>query len=67
MWHCGILILSTLLLPVIYGHSAFTCEPIAVPRCIGMSYNMTFFPNFLGHYDQRIAAAQMEVSRTFHQ
>ncbi|XP_073488184.1 frizzled-6 [Aquarana catesbeiana] len=60
MWHCGILILSTLLLPVIYGHSAFTCEPIAVPRCIGMSYNMTFFPNFLGHYDQRIAAAQME-------
>lgn len=60
MWHCGLIVVSTLLLPVIYGHSAFTCEPIIVPRCIRMHYNMTFFPNPLGHYDQRIAAAHME-------
>ncbi|KAM9308447.1 frizzled-6 [Gastrophryne carolinensis] len=31
-----------------------------VPRCMGMSYNMTFFPNLLEHYDQAIAAAHME-------
>lgn len=27
-----------------------------------MSYNMTFFPNMLGHYDQDIAALAMKVS-----
>ena len=27
-----------------------------------MAYNMTFFPNLMGHYDQSIAAVEMEVS-----
>lgn len=27
-----------------------------------MPYNMTFFPNIMGHYDQDTAALQMEVS-----
>lgn len=26
-----------------------------------MSYNMTFFPNMMDHYDQDVAAALMEV------
>ncbi|KAM4689385.1 frizzled-6 [Discoglossus pictus] len=56
----GILLLGTLLLPIVHGHSLFTCEPIKVPRCMGMNYNMTFFPNLMEHYDQDIAALRME-------
>lgn len=44
------------------AHSLFTCEPIKVHRCLGMPYNMTFFPNMMDHYDQDIAATYMEVS-----
>ncbi|XP_030073424.1 frizzled-6 [Microcaecilia unicolor] len=43
----------------VQGHSLFTCEPVVVPRCVGMSYNMTFFPNLMGHYDQDIAAVEL--------
>ncbi|XP_006000469.1 frizzled-6 [Latimeria chalumnae] len=46
--------------PLVHTHSLFTCEPITVPRCLGMSYNMTFFPNMMGHYDQDAAAVKME-------
>uniref|UniRef100_A0A3Q0R1F9 Frizzled-6 n=1 Tax=Amphilophus citrinellus TaxID=61819 RepID=A0A3Q0R1F9_AMPCI len=42
------------------AHSLFTCEPIRVHRCWTMSYNMTFFPNMMGHYDQDIAHSHME-------
>uniref|UniRef100_A0A3B5QFN6 Frizzled-6 n=1 Tax=Xiphophorus maculatus TaxID=8083 RepID=A0A3B5QFN6_XIPMA len=42
------------------SHSLFTCEPIKVHRCLGMPYNMTFFPNMMDHYDQEIAASKME-------
>lgn len=49
-------------LPLVRGHSLFTCEPITVPRCMKMTYNMTFFPNLMGHYDQEIAAVEMKVS-----
>ena len=44
------------------AHSLFTCEPIRVHRCLGVPYNMTFFPNMMEHYDQDIAASNMEVS-----
>ncbi|XP_021118411.1 frizzled-6 [Heterocephalus glaber] len=47
-------------LPLARGHSLFTCEPISVPRCTRMAYNLTFFPNLMGHYDQGIAAVEME-------
>uniref|UniRef100_A0A3P8Z6K0 Frizzled-6 n=1 Tax=Esox lucius TaxID=8010 RepID=A0A3P8Z6K0_ESOLU len=43
-----------------YSHSLFTCEPIKEPRCLGMQYNLTFFPNMMEHYDQDIAANRME-------
>ncbi|XP_071253058.1 frizzled-6-like isoform X1 [Salvelinus alpinus] len=43
-----------------HAHSLFTCEPIKVHRCLGMLYNMTFFPNMMEHYDQDIAASRME-------
>ncbi|KAJ0000103.1 hypothetical protein NQD34_011945 [Periophthalmus magnuspinnatus] len=43
-----------------HAHSLFTCEPIRVHRCQEMSYNMTFFPNMMEHYDQDIAASKME-------
>ncbi|KAG9478562.1 hypothetical protein GDO78_012288, partial [Eleutherodactylus coqui] len=66
MWCLGVPILCALLLPVVEGHSLFTCEPIMVPRCMGMSYNMTFFPNLLEHYDQAIAATKMEKEQSTH-
>ncbi|NXJ36553.1 FZD6 protein, partial [Ciconia maguari] len=59
----GVLVFSatcSLLLTLVRGHSLFTCEPITVSRCSGMPYNMTFFPNIMGHYDQDTAALQME-------
>lgn len=52
----------SLLLTLVRGHSLFTCEPITISRCSEMPYNMTFFPNIMGHYDQDTAALQMEVS-----
>lgn len=55
-------LLTCIFLPLIRGHSLFTCEPITVPRCMKMAYNMTFFPNLMGHYDQSTAAVEMEVS-----
>lgn len=63
----GIFVLLTLslILNLTHGHSLFTCEPITIPRCSGMAYNMTFFPNVMGHYDQQTAAARMGVSCSF--
>lgn len=53
-------LLACVFLPLVRGHSLFTCEPITVPRCLKMAYNMTFFPNLMGHYDQGIAAVEMQ-------
>uniref|UniRef100_A0A8C5KG12 Frizzled-6 n=1 Tax=Jaculus jaculus TaxID=51337 RepID=A0A8C5KG12_JACJA len=54
------ILLLCIFLPLIRGHSLFTCEPITVPRCMKMDYNMTFFPNLMGHYDQGAAAVEMK-------
>ncbi|XP_072118757.1 frizzled-6-like [Mobula birostris] len=53
-------LLILLVIPWSQGHSLFTCEPITFHRCEGLSYNMTFFPNKLEHYDQDTAAVAME-------
>ncbi|XP_059827306.1 frizzled-6-like isoform X1 [Hypanus sabinus] len=53
-------LLILLVIPWSQGHSLFTCEPITIHQCEGLSYNMTFFPNKLEHYDQHIAAGAME-------
>ncbi|XP_069371302.1 frizzled-3a isoform X1 [Paralichthys olivaceus] len=42
------------------SHSLFTCEPITLRMCQGLSYNSTFMPNILNHYDQQTAALAME-------
>ncbi|XP_026088671.1 frizzled-3 isoform X1 [Carassius auratus] len=42
------------------SHSLFTCEPITLRMCQGLSYNTTFMPNLLNHYDQQTAALAME-------
>ncbi|CAM4689557.1 hypothetical protein PO909_010402 [Leuciscus waleckii] len=42
------------------SHSMFTCEPITLRMCQGLSYNTTFMPNLLNHYDQQTAALAME-------
>lgn len=44
------------------SHSMFTCEPITLRMCQGLSYNTTFMPNLLNHYDQQTAALAMEVN-----
>uniref|UniRef100_A0A8C5G407 Frizzled-6 n=1 Tax=Gouania willdenowi TaxID=441366 RepID=A0A8C5G407_GOUWI len=56
LWLC----LALMLMGICSGHSLFTCEPIKVHRCLGINYNMTFFPNMMEHYDQDIAASYME-------
>ena len=43
------------------SHSEFTCEPIRLRMCQDLSYNTTFMPNLLNHYDQQTAALAMEV------
>lgn len=55
-----IMLWTCVFLPLIKGHSLFTCEPITVSRCMKMAYNMTFFPNLMGHYDQNTAAMEMK-------
>ena len=64
MWGPGVALVFLVLAGVghSHGHSDFTCEPIKVPRCLNMPYNMTYFPNMMEHYDQDIAASKMEVS-----
>nr|XP_055043222.1 frizzled-3a isoform X2 [Misgurnus anguillicaudatus] len=42
------------------SHSMFTCEPITLRMCQGLTYNTTFMPNLLNHYDQQTAALAME-------
>ncbi|XP_076873590.1 frizzled-3a [Brachyhypopomus gauderio] len=42
------------------SHSAFTCEPITLRMCFNLTYNTTFMPNLLNHYDQQTAALAME-------
>lgn len=44
------------------SHSMFTCEPITLRMCQGLTYNTTFMPNLLNHYDQQTAALAMEVN-----
>ncbi|XP_053736498.1 frizzled-6-like [Synchiropus splendidus] len=56
----GPLVVLLLCLGSCHAHSLFTCEPIHVHRCFGLSYNMTYFPNMMEHYDQDIAASHME-------
>lgn len=57
LWTC----LALMWLGSSSAHSSFTCEPIKVHRCLGMPYNMTFFPNMMDHFDQDIAATNMKV------
>ncbi|XP_048840942.1 frizzled-3-like isoform X4 [Brienomyrus brachyistius] len=45
---------------VVESHSAFSCEPITLRMCQNLSYNTTFMPNLLNHYDQQTAALAME-------
>ncbi|XP_003219482.1 frizzled-6 [Anolis carolinensis] len=55
-----LLLTWSLIFSLAHGHSLFTCEPIHIPRCTAMAYNMTFFPNIMGHYDQYTAAIHMK-------
>ncbi|KAI4885513.1 hypothetical protein NFI96_006079, partial [Prochilodus magdalenae] len=51
---------SAILMDSVGSHSTFTCEPIGLRMCQDLSYNSTFMPNLLNHYDQQTAALAME-------
>ncbi|XP_075405530.1 frizzled-6 [Tenrec ecaudatus] len=53
-------LLTSTFLAFVDGHSSFSCEPITIPKCMKMPYNLTFFPNLMRHYDQGTAAKAME-------
>ncbi|KAE8622401.1 hypothetical protein XENTR_v10005226 [Xenopus tropicalis] len=36
------------------------CEPIQIPMCQGIGYNMTRMPNYVGHESQEEAAAKLQ-------
>lgn len=35
------------------------CEPVTIPMCLDMRYNMTRMPNLVGHFNQKDAAIQV--------
>ncbi|XP_066525121.1 frizzled-3b isoform X2 [Hoplias malabaricus] len=51
---------SAILMESVGSHNTFTCEPIGLRMCQDLSYNSTFMPNLLNHYDQQTAALAME-------
>lgn len=38
------------------------CEPISLELCMNLPYNMTRYPNFLGHQSQRESSVSWESS-----
>ena len=40
-------------------HLAGRCEPVTIPMCLDMRYNMTRMPNLVGHSNQKDAAIQV--------
>ncbi|XP_077597774.1 atrial natriuretic peptide-converting enzyme [Stigmatopora nigra] len=43
-------------------HNCTGCEPISLELCVNLPYNLTRFPNFLGHVSQRESAVSWESS-----
>ncbi|XP_077444825.1 uncharacterized protein corin isoform X4 [Stigmatopora argus] len=43
-------------------HNCTGCEPISLELCMNLPYNLTRFPNFLGHVSQRESAVSWESS-----
>ncbi|XP_076466566.1 frizzled-9-like [Babylonia areolata] len=40
-------------------HMMGKCEPVTIPMCLNMRYNMTRMPNLVGHSNQKDAAIQV--------
>ncbi|XP_020511902.1 atrial natriuretic peptide-converting enzyme [Labrus bergylta] len=47
------------------GSNGRICEPITIPVCQGLSYNLTITPNLLGHASQRDAVMKMSFFNSF--
>lgn len=41
------------------SHVVARCEPVTIPMCLDMRYNMTRMPNLVGHTNQKDAAIQV--------
>ena len=48
-----------LVLSFVNIQTVFSCEQVTMPMCVDLDYNMTKFPNFLGH--QNIMDANLEL------
>ncbi|XP_029381890.1 atrial natriuretic peptide-converting enzyme isoform X2 [Echeneis naucrates] len=44
------------------NHNCTRCEPISLELCMNLPYNLTSFPNFLGHLSQRETSVSWESS-----
>uniref|UniRef100_A0A3P8U0H2 Corin, serine peptidase n=1 Tax=Amphiprion percula TaxID=161767 RepID=A0A3P8U0H2_AMPPE len=44
------------------NNSCTRCEPISLELCMNLPYNLTSFPNFLGHQSQRESSVSWESS-----
>ncbi|KAL8586954.1 hypothetical protein ACOMHN_062365 [Nucella lapillus] len=43
----------------LHGGQGSRCEPVTIPMCLDMRYNMTQMPNLVGHSNQKDAAIQV--------
>lgn len=46
------------------GTNGKMCDPITIPMCQGLPYNLTISPNLLGHLNQREAMVKMSFFNT---
>ncbi|KAL8611398.1 hypothetical protein ACOMHN_014453 [Nucella lapillus] len=68
MWGGKFVVLVCVVLLTVSGVSGLTldrphmmgkCEPVTIPMCLNMRYNMTRMPNLVGHSNQKDAAIQV--------
>lgn len=46
------------------GTNGEMCDPITIPMCQGLPYNLTISPNLLGHRNQKEAMVKMSFFNT---
>lgn len=49
------------------GTNGEMCDPITIPMCQGLPYNLTISPNLLGHRNQKEAMVKMSFYNTIDQ
>lgn len=52
--------------PIYPGNGVVKCEKLTVESCLGLRYNVTAMPNFMGHTDQAKAERGVMTSINLH-